>query len=202
MKVGFKMSNEKTDLRIVKTLKAIRTAFKEMVLTMEPGEITVKKLTERAGINRKTFYLHYDCMEDVYEQFIGEIAGGFTAELAKTTVNVGQSAFNMANINKVFFNYYADNALAERLICNAAYREYFNKISAINLQHTCKDFNPYRNLPAEEQNIVFTFLCRSSVEMFCKWVEDGKKLPLARVIEITSELLMHGQMGYVKMAAR
>ena len=42
-----------------KTLAAINRAFEEMVCTMPPQEITVKELTERAKINRKTFYLHY-----------------------------------------------------------------------------------------------------------------------------------------------
>ena len=117
---------DKTDLRITKTLKAIRTAFKEMVLTMQPAEITVKELTERALVNRKTFYLHYDSIEALYEEFIHSIAGGFSRELAKTTVQFGKDAFNMPNINSVFFKYYASDALAERLICNPHYRSYFN----------------------------------------------------------------------------
>ena len=57
-------------------------------------------------------------------------------------------------------------------------------------------------LPQAEQNIIFTFLCDASVDMFCKWVEDGKQIPLERVIEMTSQLLMHGQMGFVKAHGR
>ena len=175
---------DKTDLRITKTLKAIRAAFKEMVLTMQPAEITVKELTERALVNRKTFYLHYDSIEALYEEFIHSIAGGFSRELAKTTVQFGK------------------DALAERLICNPHYRSYFNRASAISLQLTLDEFNPYRHLPQAEQNIIFTFLCDASVDMFCKWVEDGKQIPLERVIEMTSQLLMHGQMGFVKAHGR
>ena len=172
LKVGCNMA-EKTDLRITKTLKAIRTAFKEMVLTLKPAEITVKELTEHAAVNRKTFYLHYDSIEALYEEFIRSIADGFGRELAKTTVRFGEGAFNMPNINRVFFTYYSGD-----------------------------EFNPYRHLPQAEQNIIFTFLCEASVDMFCKWVEDGKQIPPERVIEITSELLMHGQLGFAKMAAR
>lgn len=200
-KVGFNMT-DKTDLRITKTLKAIRAAFKEMVLTMQPAEITVKELTERALVNRKTFYLHYDSIEALYEEFIHSIAGGFSRELAKTTVQFGKDAFNMPNINSVFFKYYASDALAERLICNPHYRSYFNRASAISLQLTLDEFNPYKHLPQAEQNIIFTFLCDASVDMFCKWVEDGKQIPLERVIEMTSQLLMHGQMGFVKAHGR
>ena len=78
----------------------------------------------------------------------------------------------------MFFKYYASDALAERLICNPHYRSYFNRASAISLQLTLDEFNPYRHLPQAEQNIIFTFLCDASVDMFCKWVEDGKQIPL------------------------
>lgn len=201
LKVGCNMA-EKTDLRITKTLKAIRTAFKDMVLTLKPAEITVKELTERAAVNRKTFYLHYDSIEALYEEFIRSIADGFGRELAKTTVQFGEDAFNMPNINRVFFTYYSGDALAERLICNPHYRSYFNRVAALTLQRTLDEFNPYRHLPQAEQNIIFTFLCEASVDMFCKWVEDGKQIPPERVIEMTSALLMHGQLGFAKMAAR
>ncbi len=193
---------EKNDLRITKTLKAIRTAFKEMVLTMQPAEITVKELTRRAAVNRKTFYLHYESIESLYEEFIRNIADGFARELAKTTVQFGKDAFNMPNINRVFFNYYASDPLAERIICNPYYRGYFNRVSALSLQRTLDEFNPYGYLPQAEQNIIFTFLCNASEDMFYKWVEDGRQIPLERVIEITSALLMHGQMGFAGMAAK
>lgn len=52
----------KTDLRVLKTREAIKNAFREMVCEMDADEITVKELTERAMIHRKTFYLHYTCI--------------------------------------------------------------------------------------------------------------------------------------------
>ena len=159
-----------------KTLAAINRAFEEMVCTMPPQEITVKELTERAKINRKTFYLHYTCIEHVYEE-----------------------AFNMKNLTQVFFEYYAaQGAFAERLICNPDYRPYFNRLWGITLQHNCAQFNPYSHLPQEEQNLVFTYLCTANNEMYCRWVLDGKKVPLQKVIAIASQLLERGLYGYTE----
>lgn len=50
---------EKVDRRIVKSQKAIQTAFLEMLLDVGFDSITVKDITENANISRKTFYLHY-----------------------------------------------------------------------------------------------------------------------------------------------
>lgn len=55
----------KDDARFIKNEEKIIETFKQMVLEMNFENITVKELTERAKINRKTFYLHYSTIEDL-----------------------------------------------------------------------------------------------------------------------------------------
>ncbi|WP_212982477.1 TetR/AcrR family transcriptional regulator, partial [Bacillus paramobilis] len=50
---------EKIDRRIIKSQNAIQSAFIEMLITDGFDKITVKNITEKANIGRKTFYLHY-----------------------------------------------------------------------------------------------------------------------------------------------
>lgn len=97
------MEAKKQDLRVQKTLAAINRAFEEMVCTMPPQEITVKELTERAKINRKTFYLHYTCIEHVYEEAIRRLADGYIEIMGNTEIDNGSGAFNMKNLTQVFF---------------------------------------------------------------------------------------------------
>ena len=57
------------DVRTQRTKAAIRNALEEMIVEMDAHRITVSELTKRAGIHRKTFYLHYETIEDLfYEQ--------------------------------------------------------------------------------------------------------------------------------------
>ena len=44
---------------------------------MDYDEITIKELTQRAQINRKTFYLHYGSLDDLLEELQQEIAENF-----------------------------------------------------------------------------------------------------------------------------
>ena len=53
------------DLRVRRTLKAIRSAFYELVLTKNYSDISITELTDLAEINRKTFYLHYSSLDDL-----------------------------------------------------------------------------------------------------------------------------------------
>lgn len=64
----------KIDQRIQKTNQALLSAFREMAKSTSYQNITVKKLTEVAGINRKTFYLHYDSIDDFSNTVVDEIA--------------------------------------------------------------------------------------------------------------------------------
>ena len=65
------------DLRVVKTEEAIQKAFKEMICEMDYENLTVKELTERARINRKTFYLHYESLDELLLKLQEEIAANF-----------------------------------------------------------------------------------------------------------------------------
>lgn len=70
---------KKEDLRIVKTENAIRSTFREMICEMNYTDITIKELSSRAMINRKTFYLHYDNLDQLLKELQDEVIGNFTS---------------------------------------------------------------------------------------------------------------------------
>ena len=55
----------KHDLRYIKTEQAIRKTFHELLQEKDVSKITVKELTERAEINKTTFYAHYETLPDL-----------------------------------------------------------------------------------------------------------------------------------------
>ena len=62
-----------TDLRTIRTKNSIHTAFQEMAANTDIEHITVKELAEQAGINRKTFYSHYDSIEALEQELMREL---------------------------------------------------------------------------------------------------------------------------------
>ena len=53
------------DNRKNKTKTAIKQAFTELLQEKSFEKITVTEITKRANIGRKTFYLHYSCIDDI-----------------------------------------------------------------------------------------------------------------------------------------
>jgi len=81
----------KVDLRVQKTNESLQTAFRQLASTTSYRNITVKELTEKAHINRKTFYLHYDSIEDFSDTVVDEIAGKLLGIMIEKPLNQGLS---------------------------------------------------------------------------------------------------------------
>lgn len=62
----------KNDIRLVKTQKAIRLALFRLLDKKPIEKITITELTAKAGICRKTFYLHFHSIGEVLEDFNAE----------------------------------------------------------------------------------------------------------------------------------
>jgi AcrR family transcriptional regulator len=189
------MQERQMDLRVQKTREAIKKTFKEMVCEMDAPKITVKELTERARIHRKTFYLHYTSIEALFEDMLQEATNNYFVAIDQVPLPMP-----MTEVNRVFFTYLSkQDAFTERLICAESYRHFCNKLFAAALKHNRSRYNPYAHLPEAEQNIVNTFTSESSLDMYRQWIADGKKVPLERLIELTGILLNNGTESIIKV---
>ena len=176
------------DLRVFKTREAIKNTFKEMICEMPAEKITVKGLTDRAKIHRKTFYLHYTTIEALYQDMLLEISDGYFSEMEKLT-----PPFTHKDVNRIFFTYFSEqDKYVERLICEPSYRFFCNKLFTTALQHNRERYNPYASLNLQDQNIINTFLTISSLELYRQWVANGKNPPLEQIIALTGKLLDEG----------
>lgn len=69
--------NKKTDRRILRTRKAIHSAFAELITVKRLKEITVKDIADKANINRKTFYNHYNDIGELISDIENDIIQAF-----------------------------------------------------------------------------------------------------------------------------
>jgi AcrR family transcriptional regulator len=62
-----------TDLRVRRTHKALRDVMLELIVAKGFNAISVGELTQRAMVNRATFYRHYRDKDDLLERIIAEM---------------------------------------------------------------------------------------------------------------------------------
>ena len=56
------MKPTSTDPRALRTRKLLREALMQVVIDKPFRDLTIRDITQSAGINRATFYLHYEDM--------------------------------------------------------------------------------------------------------------------------------------------
>ena len=61
-------SKRKTDRRVEKTKQSLYNAFVSLIQNKTYTSITISELTKVANIDRRTFYLHYSCIDDVAKE--------------------------------------------------------------------------------------------------------------------------------------
>lgn len=87
------------DRRKIKTKAIIKEVALNEMLEKNYSQITVKDIAMRANIERKTFYLHFSCIEDVVTEIMKELEVSFTNNMLKYI-----SDNNGYNIKDIFFD--------------------------------------------------------------------------------------------------
>lgn len=182
-----------SDLRVERTRRAIRQAFYDMV---DEGatRITVKELTERAAINRKTFYLHYDSIETLYSDELERILDDYF-EHYETTPTTPE---DMSGHAIRFFLYLSHQPSAiERLICTPAYFDDFgDKLYRRQMdRYATAGGDPFVNLPYVSHGrsgLVLSFIRSTALGFYRQWVEDGKTVDPHEAAGLLADLTCHG----------
>lgn len=72
------------DRRIMKTRTAIESAFLSLLETTEYSKITISAIANQANINRKTFYLHYDSIDELLDKTMQNLTKRLVDSIAES----------------------------------------------------------------------------------------------------------------------
>ncbi|MFJ7934069.1 TetR/AcrR family transcriptional regulator [Sporosarcina sp. NPDC096371] len=76
---------KKEDRRVERTKETLRQTFKRLVKEKGYSQVKVKDIVEEANFNRTTFYVHYDCKDDLANDLIDLEMTTFEYEFCKPT---------------------------------------------------------------------------------------------------------------------
>ena len=185
----------KEDLRVQKTITAIKEAFEALICEKDFADITVTELCARAKINKKTFYHYYPTLDDLLAELQAELSSDYL-ELVKDF----RLPEDLAKVNRVFFEYSAAQGLAyEKITCSTgAYSQTRQEMIDRVTGETWGKSEVFRTLGGAEQAMVLSFVSSVSVGCYRQWVADGKTMPLEEVIRLSTALMCGGLDGFFK----
>ena len=174
------------DLRVTKTLEAIDTSFRTLMLEKGYEALTVKELCERARINKKTFYRYYETLDDL----LAEVMATYAAAWRKRTTHL-QVPEDLAAATREFFRFGAEqDALYDAITCDPAFnvmqRNLQDDASGEQVEAVPDGFTP------ETWHVYYSWQTAGTLAMYRAWVADGKRLPVDEVAELAVTLLCGG----------
>lgn len=175
------------DLRVTKTKKAIMETFKEMLLELDYNSINVKSLCDKALINRRTFYLHYDSLDDLLYELQEQLSVHFF-EVTKDYDHIKDAD----KIVRAYFEETNNNPILEIINNNLDFdyiREQMkNKVGKM----ADNNFKSIEKYDIFTRKIIVNYYNYATVGMYRQWCKDGKKLSLNHVIDIATGLIQNG----------
>lgn len=186
---------DKTDRRVERTRSAIINAFKEMIIEKDFKQITIKELAERADINRKTFYLHYESMEEI---------------LFDLSIELSDQIFESLN-DRDFFNpdCYDINILVEcidgiinsnyeltrKIISSDSYRFFSRNIRDLVKDSFIRKIRGKIKVNEYIMNLVSDYVASGFAKVLKDWFEDPGELSSRDISQLVSALIYNGIMG-------
>ena len=151
------------------TKESLGAALKQMLTVKPIDKITVKDLVEICGVNRQTFYYHFDDVYDLLEWVFEEDANRV---LPSEVVYE-----HWRDDVMMFFKYLADNSVFALNIYNSNSRIYIKR----RLQGCIRSFaiivSEGKNIDRTDFEFVVEFYANGIVGLISQWLDLGMQLP-------------------------
>ena len=187
------MKSDSEDNKLSKTKKAVRKAFVELAETKGITEISVSELSERAGINRTTFYLHYKCIEDVYNEIVvlaGERCRSFIEASRETLLNL-----DFLECARNFVGYYDANFGFEKIMADSPFASSIKNIGKFVIRDILVELymqTEIREIYGSVSEFAITGLASGVVSMIVSWIRSDRSVPLEDVCSECTEIVLYG----------
>lgn len=163
-----------TDTRVQYTKQKLRIAVLDILQEKSIDKITVKEICDKAGLNRGTFYLHYDSpaslLKEIENQFLeenGRIFDRFWRE--------GREQ----NIIAALFSYIKENSDVFCVLMGPHGNPYFasdffDGMHDLVLEQWHLEFPDYSR---DDLDFIFEYVLIGSTRLILNWLHDSKGIP-------------------------
>ena len=205
------------DRRVARTKKNIYYAFFQLVQTKAIDEITVSELARTADIDRKTFYLHYQTVQDVFVEFKQMIHDRLMEILAESErrgrenqakLDAGEALKRANDIAPFDFVYFYDSlnvimmdnmAFFEKLSRDTTFMFLKNDFKNVLKQSLLDYYKGWDGWSSDYQASLYSeFVAAGAISLWTDWLHH-KQVPLNEFRDSAIEVLREAwKMGTAK----
>jgi AcrR family transcriptional regulator len=186
--------------RVTETKDRIKEAFFDLYETKKIEKISIKEITEKANLNRGTFYVYYKDIYDLLEKAEDE----FLEELVNKIKGVAIMILRGGDIHDFmpplsFYEKYG--RYLKVLLGNNGDPNFVYKIKNI-VKKTLHHLMQQENLPiVPRTEYVMEYMASAQIGLITFWIQRDLEVPIEEMGELIREISLHGPVGYIKGCA-
>lgn len=186
-----KSAPKKTDRRVIKTQRAIRQAFRKLLVENGLEKITVSALAREADIDRKTFYLHYSSIDALIQQEANILVDRVAKALSSPAKEGGElTPFSMKCVLIELANVVEENS-----------ELYHHVISSLSIDQMVDALHePVRRAALESNkelgradergfDYIIRFYIAGTLSVFTRWFIEDRESPIESVVDVVERVV-------------
>lgn len=189
------------DRRVEKTQKAIQEAYIALLMEKKTRKITISEVARKANIDRKTFYLHYESIEDILRAFCQNLITQLVENARQVHFSI--ATFNVKTALEALNPIVEDNLEFFRFISlNREYDYFFDQIKELMLDGLMRSYQLYFNLTAIEAKLYAEFFLSGITFTYVRWLREGQPVSIEDLAGLVEQASYGGLQAVLRLSGK
>ena len=186
---------KKNDSKYFYTASLMNSAILALLEKKDIEFITITEITKKAGVNRSTFYLHYDSVNDLLEETIENLNKEFLKSFEKVNITEINNKNDAFWITESYLIPYLNFCKQYKRVLKLVYQkpQLFNVQNAYKKMYD-KLFYPAISMYLKNENervYKLEYFTQGVVGIVHKWIELDCQTEIAEVINIIKQCISY-----------
>lgn len=179
------------DRRVIRTKKAIRSAYLTLIIEKGKDKVTIKEIADRADVDRKTVYNYYKGVEDILGEIENELIAHFEQGMASLLGEYDPKVYfvMMAKLIEKDIELY-------ELLMRSSHSTFVTKAVIVLNSWLQKALNKSGKLDAEKVAIATEYVAAGIFCAYRRWFASDRTKSLKEFSIELCELVIHGLPTY------
>lgn len=181
------------DQRTRLTKGLIRRAFTSLLEEKPIQRVAVTELCQRAGINRSTFYAHYDDVYDLRRQIEDDILGEFQKAFSPL-LGDGEAALSPLETTTWFYRFLRENADVYPIALGEnGDKDFVLRLLSLGREGCLRGYS--RQFPGatpRQLEYFYAFASNGHIGLLRQWMEEGMVTPAEEMARMAENIMLRG----------
>lgn len=186
--------------RVEQTKQVIKDVFIDLYINRSIDSIGIKEITDKAGLNRGTFYIHFQDIYDLLDEIEDEILSGLNRQISK----LKELSFQSTDLNILrgiivqALEYVRERSKYFKALLGAnGSPSFLKKLKQVAKLSFLDKFKSEGRL-GDFSEYLIEYIVSANVGVIVYWLETGMKISADELTNLMSRIMLRGPMTYIE----